>query len=235
MIKLSVIVPVYNTEKYVKKCLESIVNQTMKDIEIIIVNDGSTDYSEQIIKEFISQHSESNIRYFKKENGGLSEARNFGTRQATGKYISFIDSDDIIEKGLYESLEKYMKQEIDLIKFKMTKVDEKGNKIKKIDGPTFEICTGEEAFEKLCTSDKYLEVACVYLYRTEFFIQNKFEYQANTYHEDFGLTPYIIIKAKTVVSTDVFGYQYLQRENSITDNKNQEKEAKKAWDVLRPF
>ena len=85
MNKLSVIVPVYNTEKYVKKCLESIVNQTIKDMEIIIVNDGSTDSSEQVIKEFISQHDEIEIRYFKKKNGGLSDARNFGVQKANRK------------------------------------------------------------------------------------------------------------------------------------------------------
>lgn len=154
-------------------------------------------------------------------------------KKQIGKYISFIDSDDVIKENLYESLEKYMKQGIDLIKFKMTKVDEEGNKIEKLDGPTFDVCTGEKAFEKLCIMDQYLEVACIYLYRTEFFLQNKFEYQVATYHEDFGLTPYLMIKATTVVSTDIFGYQYLQRQNSITDNKNKKKEAKKAWDVLR--
>lgn len=89
MSKLSVIVPVYNTEKYVEKCLESIINQTIKNIEIIIVNDGSTDSSEKVIKEFISQHAEREIRYFKKKNGGLSDARNFGVQKANRKIYFF--------------------------------------------------------------------------------------------------------------------------------------------------
>ena len=120
--KISVIVPVYNTGKYVEKCLDSIKNQIMNDLELIIINDGSTDNSEQIIKNWINQNKEKvNVKYFKKSNGGLSDARNYGVTKVSGKYISFIDSDDYIEKDLYKSLEKYMEQEIDLIKFKMTR------------------------------------------------------------------------------------------------------------------
>lgn len=235
MAKISVIIPVYNTEKYITKCLDSIVNQRMKDIEVIIVNDGSTDHSEEIISEYIEHHKKANIQYLKKDNGGLSDARNYGVKYATGEYITFVDSDDYLEKNLYNDLEKYIKQKIDLIKFKMTTLDEKGEIIERLGGPTFEKCTGEEAFERLCTKDKYLEVACCYLYRREFFIKNKFEYKLGAYHEDFGLTPFIIIKAKSFVSTENFGYYYLQRENSITSSNNEEKEKKKAYDILQHY
>ncbi len=235
MPKISVIVPIYNTEKYLEKCLISLINQTLQEIEIILVNDGSTDYSEEVAKKIIHEHPDKDIKYFKKENGGLSDARNFGVKQATGEYISFIDSDDFIEKDLYQRLEKYRKQGIDLIKFKMTTLDEKGDIIQILRGPVFDTCIGEEAFEKLCTKDKFLEVACIYLYRKEFFIQNQFQYEVGTYHEDFGLTPYLIIKAKTVVSTENYGYYYLQRENSITSNENANKEEKKAYDVLQHY
>ena len=109
MPKISVIVPVYNTEKYIGKCIMSILNQTMQDIEIIIVNDGSTDNSENIIKEIINNNdTKIEIKYFLKENGGLSEVRNYGVKQATGKYLSFVDSDDYIDKNLYKNLEKYI-------------------------------------------------------------------------------------------------------------------------------
>ena len=89
MLKVSVIVPVYNTEKYLSKCLDSLVNQTLKDIEIIIVNDGSPDNSQKVIDEYVSKYS--NVFGYKKENGGLSDARNYGISKAKGKYIIFID------------------------------------------------------------------------------------------------------------------------------------------------
>lgn len=233
--KLSVIVPVYNTEKYINRCLDSIANQTMKDLEIIIVNDGSTDNSEEVIGKWAEKNRNIEIKYFKKENGGLSDARNFGVKKATGKYISFIDSDDYIEKNLYKNLEIYMDRQIDLIKFKMIMVTPENKIIQELDGPTFEKINGEEAFEKLYAQDNFLEPACIYLYRKEFFEKKGFKYEVGTYHEDFGLTPWIMINAKTVVSTNEFGYFYLQRENSITTDKNQKKEQKKSYDVLKHY
>ena len=233
--KLSVIIPVYNTEKYIVKCLDSVANQTMKDLEIIIVNDGSTDNSEKIITQWIENHKNTDAKYFKKENGGLSDARNYGVTKANGKYICFLDSDDYLEEDLYSRLEKYMEQDIDLIKFKMETYKPNGELIEKMDGPIFEKVTGQEAFEKLCTEDKFLEVACIYLYRRDFFIKEQFKYEIGAYHEDFGLTPWIMINAKSVVSTNEYGYCYLQRENSITTNKNPEKEQKKAYDVLKYY
>lgn len=233
--KLSVIIPVYNTENYIEKCLNSIASQTMKDLEIIIVNDGSKDNSENVINQWIERNKSIDVKYFKKENGGLSDARNFGVQKASGKYISFVDSDDFLEKDLYKNLEQYMDQDIDLIKFKMATYNSNGELIKKMDGPIFEPVTGEEAFEKLCTQDKFLEVACIYLYRKEFFAKENFKYEIGTYHEDFGLTPWIIINAKSVVSTKEYGYCYLQRENSITTSKNPEKEKQKTYDVLKHY
>ena len=96
MVKVSLIVPVYNTEMFLKKCLESIISQTLKEIEIIIVNDGSTDNSQKIIDDFSKK--DSRIKAFYKENEGLSSARNLGLEKAKGKYIWFIDSDDYIMK-----------------------------------------------------------------------------------------------------------------------------------------
>ena len=232
---LSVIVPVYNTEKYIEKCLKSISNQTMKNIEILIINDGSEDNSETVIKHWIEKNKQVNVKYFKKENGGLSDARNYGIQFANGKYIAFVDSDDYIDDNLFENLEQYMNNDIDLIKFKMKTVDDKGNILEKIDGPVFEECTGEEAFKKLCTEDRFIDPACLYLYRRDFFLSNNFKYRVGTYHEDFGLTPLIIINAKSFVSTNECGYNYLQRNDSITGTKNIKKEIKKANDVLKHY
>lgn len=236
MPKLSIIVPVYNTEKYVEKCLNSIYNQKIKDLEIIIVNDGSEDNSETVIKQWMEKKDKKiTIKYFKKQNGGLSDARNFGVTKALGEYISFVDSDDYIDENLYKNLEKYIKEDIDLIKFKMQTVNEKGNIVKKLEGPIFEKCTGEEGFRKLCGFDKYIDPACIYLYKRDFFIKNKFQYELDTYHEDFGLTPLIIINAKSFVSVNEYGYNYLQSNNSITRNEDAKKNIKKASDILKHY
>ena len=92
---ISIIVPVYNVEKYLKKCVDSIVNQTYKNLEIILVDDGATDSSGEICDEL--EKLDNRIKVYHKENGGLSDARNYGVARATGSYIGFVDSDDYID------------------------------------------------------------------------------------------------------------------------------------------
>ena len=102
MVKVSVIVPVYNVEKYLKRCLDSLVNQTLSDIEIICVNDGSTDGSAQILEEYAKK--DNRIKIITQVNSGLSEARNAGIKAANGEYIGLVDSDDFVDKEFYEKL-----------------------------------------------------------------------------------------------------------------------------------
>ncbi len=103
MTKVSVIVPVYNTENFLERCLNSLVNQTLNDMEIIVVNDGSTDASQEIIDRFANDFPNI-IRTYRKKNGGLSSARNYGLDKATGEYIGFIDSDDYVELDMFEKM-----------------------------------------------------------------------------------------------------------------------------------
>jgi glycosyltransferase involved in cell wall biosynthesis len=110
MIKVSIVVPVYNVEKYIRKCLDSLVNQTLKDIEIIVVNDGATDGSQIIINEFVCQYP-TLVKSVVKENGGLSDARNYGMLYCTGEYIGFIDSDDYVDLTMYEIMYAKAKEE----------------------------------------------------------------------------------------------------------------------------
>ena len=91
---VSIIIPIYNASKYLKRCLDSVINQTKTELEIILINDGSTDNSEEIIKEY----KDKRIRYFKNKNQGIGKTRNFGITKATGKYIMFLDSDDFLDK-----------------------------------------------------------------------------------------------------------------------------------------
>ena len=134
---VSIIVPVYNVEKYLKKSVESILNQTYDNIEILLVDDGSTDNSGNICDSFIK--IDSRIRVFHKENGGLSDARNFGIEHIRGQYVSFIDSDDYISKDyvwkLYHSL-KNNNSEVSICSFSL--VDETGEKIKFKKGMLYE-------------------------------------------------------------------------------------------------
>ncbi len=112
--KVSVIVPVYNVEKYLSKCLDSLVNQTLQEIEILLVNDGSLDNSEKIIEKYLKEYQ--NIKYLKKENGGISSARNYGLKYATGEYIGFVDGDDYVTYDMYEKMyEKAKSSDFDMV------------------------------------------------------------------------------------------------------------------------
>ena len=106
---ISIIVPIYNVEKYLKKCIDSIINQTYKNLEIILVDDGSPDNCGKICDEYAKK--DNRIKVIHKENGGVSSARNVGVENATGEYIGFVDSDDYIEKDMYEVLINNLKKE----------------------------------------------------------------------------------------------------------------------------
>ncbi len=109
---ISIIIPVYNGEKYIKKCIDSVINQTKKELEIIIINDGSTDNTENLIKEY----KDKRIKYFKNTNHGIGYTRNYGISKSTGKYIMFLDSDDYIEKTACEKLfNKIEKNNLDIV------------------------------------------------------------------------------------------------------------------------
>jgi len=236
MTKISFIVPVYNTGSYIKRCLDSIVGQTIKEeIEIIVINDGSTDNSEELIKEYISKNnSKEIIKYYSKENTGIAQTRNYGLEKATGEYILFVDSDDHIEKDTIEKLKPYLDKKIDMIKFKLQRVDGLGNVIEKVEGPNLEEMSGEEAFSKLYSRDVLIDSPCLYLIKKELFTNNNLKFQ-RTYHEDFGLIPLIIVLAKTFVSTPYYLYFYVQVENSITRNEDYKKTLKKMKDTIAHY
>jgi len=204
--------------------------QQNENFEVLIINDGSTDNSEQIIKEYIEKSN--NIRFISKENTGVADTRNLGIKEATGKYILFLDADDYIDDKLLEDLETFIENDIDLIKFKLKKVDSKGNYIEKINGPVFEIISGEEGFNKLYSTDVLLDSPCLYLIKKELFVNNNLWFKENTYHEDFGLIPLLIIKAKSMVSTEYYYYYYVQSENSIVRNDDYNKTLKRVYDTL---
>ena len=128
MKKVSIIVPVYNVEKYLRKCLNSLVNQTLTDIEVILVNDGSKDKSQEIINEFKEKYPEK-IKAFETVNGGAAKARNYALEHVTGEYIGFVDSDDYVEEDMYEKLyNKAIEENAEIVCCNYYRVQEEVNK-----------------------------------------------------------------------------------------------------------
>lgn len=231
MIKYSFIVPVYNMEKYLKKCLDSLVKQTFSDFEIVIVNDGSTDKSEKIIEKYKNKYP--NIKVINQKNKGLSEARNEGVKKAKGKYIIFIDSDDYVEKKLLEQIDKKI-DDNDILRFQIVTENEDGSNKKYFNEIGFSDESGVHAFEKI-TNYRFVETAWCYVFSKKFWNENNFKFLKGVYHEDFGLIPFVIYKAKKVSSVNYVGYHYVQRQGSIINNSDYEKTVKKAFDMLLQY
>lgn len=229
MPEFSIIVPIYNVEGYLKKCLDSILNQTFVDYEIILVNDGSTDQSLSIIKGYMSKYPD--IKLINQENKGLSEARNAGFKAARGNYVLFVDSDDFIDKDLLLNLNDSIINNPDLVRFQLRVI---GNTSKNYPEEGFESLNGADAFKKIINY-RYVENAWLYLYNRKYLIDNGFLFKLNMYHEDYGLIPLVLIKASKVNSISYIGYNYVQRSNSIMSDSNYMKTRKKAFDVLSQY
>ena len=225
--KFSIIVPVYNVEKYIKDCLTSILNQTYDNFEVIVVNDGSPDNSEEIIKDLAKK--DKRIKYFKKENGGISDTRNFGIEKSTGEFFLFVDSDDTINEDLLEKLYQTVTEEIDVVRFGMKIID--NEKISYESPPVFRDVNGPAAFERLIHLHIFA-TPCAFIYRKSFWDKNKFMFAKGKVHEDFGLIPLVVMKANHVSAIEYPGYNYIIRENSIMTSNSLNKEKKKIDDTL---
>ena len=211
--KISVIVPVYNVENYLEKCLNSLVNQTLEEIEILVINDGSTDDSQKIIDEFQKKFPQK-IKAFSKENGGLSDARNFGIDRASGNFLAFVDSDDYVsENMLQEMYDLAIKNEAELVICNLQKVDEHGNVTQKLTQiPNFSEKIDLEKNFSVFSDISYF--ACNKIFKRELFDGKRF--QKGMHFEDIELIPQILLQCKILAKTDAFHYQYLERTNSIS-------------------
>ena len=211
--KISVIVPVYNVENYLEKCLNSLVNQTLEEIEILVINDGSTDGSQKIIDDFQSKFPQK-IKAFVKENGGLSDARNFGIDRASGDFLAFVDSDDYVSEVMMEEMHHLaIKNNAEMVICNLQKVDENGKvtqKLTQIPNLTEEIDL-EKNFSVFSDISYF---ACNKIFKRELFEGKRF--QKGMHFEDIELIPQILLQCKTVAKTDAFHYQYLERSNSIS-------------------
>lgn len=227
--RYSIIVPAYNTEKYIDKCLKSIFSNTYKNFEVIIVNDGSIDKTEDIINKYIKKYD--NIIYIKQKNMGLSLARNNGVKKATGDYLLFIDSDDYVEKNLLENINKDI-DDLDVLRYQLNMVF--NDKIIPYGEKEFNVTNGIDAFEKIVRY-KFIEMAALYVINRKYYLDNKFEFEKDVYHEDYGLLPLVIATAKKVKSINYLGYNYVQRDGSIMSSNDTSKMKKKMDDMLFLF
>ncbi|MFY1045123.1 glycosyltransferase family 2 protein [Chryseobacterium sp. GP-SGM7] len=223
--KVSVIVPVYNVENYLAKCLDSLVNQTLQNIEIIIVNDGSKDGSEQIIQQY-SEKYPSKIKAFNKENGGLSEARNFGIERTTGDYFGFVDSDDYVSETMFEEMLRLAeKHDAEMVICNIQKVDEYGNVTQKLTQiPNMPEKIDLETHFSVFSDLSYF--ACNKLFRKELFKHKRFK--KGVHFEDIQLIPQLLLECKILAQTQNFHYHYLERTNSISKTHTE-----KGLDILK--
>ena len=225
--KFSIIVPMYNVEKYIGKCLESIMAQKYENYEVIIVNDGSTDNSVDVVKEYLT---DKRFKLYNKDNSGVSATRNYGIGKVTGDYIIFVDSDDYITKDLLYNINKVLvKHNYDIVKYGCNLVDDEYNLIRKektnIDS--------KKVDTKEMLNFEFSEPPWAFAYNAKFFVDNKFSYAEGRVHEDYGLTPLIILKAKDKYYLKYYGYNYVQRNNSIVHGM--EKNIRRCNDMLYHF
>ena len=210
---ISVIIPVFNVEKYLPKCLDSVINQTYKNIEIILVDDGSKDSSGRICDEYAQQ--DSRIIVVHKENGGLSSARNAGLDIATGDYVMFVDSDDYVEPYFCEIPLKLAKENnVEIVSFGYYRVYEDGRKIEfKTSNPRI-ISTNEGIFQLIKKTDVIYNLPCNKFFKRTLFREIRFPLGKE--YEDQATTYLLFHKASGIYVSDCILYNYLYRETSIS-------------------
>lgn len=234
MPKASVIVPVYKVEEYLEKCVQSILAQTERDFELILVDDGSPDRCGALCDSLAQ--TDPRIRVIHQENQGLGGARNTGIREARGDWLLLVDSDDWIEpKILEKAMEAGLREEADLVMFAFRTVDEQGRELGvfREDMPKERGITLQEHKEALLTAP------CAWnkLYRRSFFQGTGLAYPPRVWYEDLRTSPKLMAKAGRMVFLDEVGYNYLQRQGSIMKSANLERnrEILDAFDDLLPW
>lgn len=225
MKKVSIIVPVYNVEKYLEKCLTSLVHQTLQEVEILVVNDGSNDGSQIIIDRF-QQQFPTKITALNKPNGGLSDARNYALDKASGEFIGFVDSDDYVTETMFEEMYNLAKtHNADMVICNLQKVDEHGNITQKLTQiPNMPEKINLKGNFSVFSDLSYF--ACNKIFKRELFENHRFK--KGIHFEDIQLIPQLLLQCKTIAQTQNFHYQYLERADSITKTHTE-----KGLDILK--
>jgi len=227
--KVSIIIPVYNVERYLQECLDSVYAQTLQEIEIICVNDGSTDSSAKILEQNAAR--DARIKVLTKKNGGLSSARNAGLSVARGEYLSFLDSDDcLVPQALELCCNKAETDALDMVLFgaeaffdteeaERNYAHYKGYYIRK--GSYLTPASGKALFEQLFSNSDYRESACLYMLSRSYVEQLNFRFIEGIIHEDDVFTLKALILAQRVAVLPEAFHQRRVRENSIVTATNQ--------------
>lgn len=212
---ISVIIPVYKVEEFLEDCVNSVVGQTYKNLEIILVDDGSPDQCPAMCDAWAER--DSRVRVIHKENGGLSDARNAGLEAASGELISFLDSDDIVEREMLSKLLEAMGENDDIVECDYVKFTDEIPANKEVLNPDPQRYTPEEAMEQLLREQEFRYVAWNKLYRRHIFEDLRFE--KGKLHEDVFFTYLAFGKAASVVKINLPLCFYRQREGSIMGTK----------------
>lgn len=218
---ISVIVSVYNTERFLSKCVDSVINQTYGEIEILLINDGSTDDSLSICQGYERKYE--NIKLISQKNKGIAAVRNLALKHTRNEYVSFIDSDDWIEPSMLERL--YLSivandADISICDFSIDYLNEQADK-KPNKGLSFLLLTKEEALSELFIEEKFGSHVCAKLYKKKLFDQITFP--LNRCYEDTSVLFEVFNKASRVVKINSQEYHYVQHSDSITANSVDEK------------
>lgn len=216
---VSIVVPIYNVEDYLEKCIESILNQTYKNIEVLLINDGSPDNCERICKKY--EKKDKRIKYFKQKNAGLSAARNTGIELSTGKYIMFVDSDDYINYNIVEKLYGIIidnNASIAMCNYKKVYDKDTCDMSKKENGKIV-LYRGNKKYSNLFNKLKTVTtIACAKIYDKNLF--NDIKYPLGKLHEDEYTMYKLLNLSKKIVYADCKYYYYYQRPNSISKSYN---------------
>ncbi|CCV64692.1 predicted glycosyltransferase [Alteracholeplasma palmae J233] len=223
MKKISIVIPVYNVEKYIYKCLNSVVQQTYSNLEIIIVNDGTKDDSMTVVEKF--SKTDSRIKILNQENNGLSAARNKGLELATGEYVYFLDSDDYLEKEAISKMVFKMDEYGSQIVMFNSYIDYESYKEKYIEFNKIITLSGEDFLQTVIRKRIYKPTVWSYFYETAYLKTNEYQFQNGLIHEDEEWSIKVILGANKVTFFPEILHNYLKRMNSITSNKKRSKKS----------
>ncbi|MDX8335688.1 glycosyltransferase family 2 protein [Candidatus Cetobacterium colombiensis] len=210
---LSVIIPAYNVEKYIKRCIDSVLNQSLKKIEIIIIDDGSKDKTSDICLEISTKNS--NIKYKKVENSGCSAARNLGILMSTNKYIAFLDSDDWVDQDMYEEMIKVAeKNDSDIVICGFKKLNEEKKLLS-----TVKILEKKNKDDYIDCKTEWFSSPCNKIYKRDLILKNNIKFLTNVYTgEDMFFNFKSLFFSKKISSINEAYYNYFMNESSVSNN-----------------
>lgn len=207
---ISIIIPIYNVEQYLKRCIDSVLKQTYQNIEVLLIDDGSKDKCPAICDDYALR--DKRIRVLHKENGGLSSARNAGIDIASGEFLLFVDSDDYIEEELCETIMLHMIEEVDIAAFRFRRVFDNGKESVESTGKVV-FSSNPELFDDYINRSNFTHMVCDKMFRRTLF--EDFRFIEGRLAEDLAISYKLFGKARRAVAIDRVFYNYYTRSNSI--------------------